>query len=231
MARLTRKQLKQDKFAAEVGHTVEFVTEHRQQLIRAGIAVAAVLALAAGIYFYVKHQRSVRQMALAEAIRIQETLVGPTGADIPTYPNQETKDKEVAKAFNAIINEHPGSNEAAVARYYLGSLAADQGKMAEAEKQLKMAVESADKSYGSLAKLALAQVYFSTNRAAEGEKILRDVIANPTVFVSKEQATIALAQALETSKPQEARKLLEPLRTSRTAISQVAISALGEVSR
>lgn len=231
MARLTRKQLKQDKFAAEVGHTVEFVAEHRQQLIRAGIVAALVIALAAGIYLYIRHQRTARQAALAEAIRIQDTLVGPTGADVPTYPTQEAKDKEVSKAFNGIIEKYSGSEEAAVARYYLGTIAADQGKLAEAEKLLKAAIESADAAYVSLGKVALAQVYLATNRAAEGEKLLREVMAHPTVFVSKEQATILLAQALRNSKPQEARKLLEPLRTSRTAISQVAIGLLGEIGR
>ncbi len=231
MARLTRKQLKQDKFADEVGHTVEFVTEHRQQLIRAGIAAIVVLAIAAGIYFYVKHQRGVRQAALAEAIRIQDTLVGPASGDVPTFPTQEAKDKAVAKAFNGIIQEYSGSNEASVARYYLGSLAADQGRLADAEKQLREAVASADDAHASLAKLALSQVYFSSGRAGDGEKLLRDLMANPTVFVSKEEATIALAQAIAAAKPQEARKLLEPLRTSRTAISQIAIGALGAVGR
>jgi predicted negative regulator of RcsB-dependent stress response len=231
MARITRKELKQDKFAAEVSHTVEYVAEHRTQLVRAGIAVAAVLVVAAGIYFYVRHQRTVREQALADAIRIQDTLVGPAGADVPTFPTQEAKDKEVSKAFNAVIDKYPGSNEAAVAHYFLGALAADQGKFSDAEKHLKVAVESASKAYASLAKMALAEVYFSTGRIGDGEKLLRDLMAHPTAFVSREEATIALARGLERTRPQEARKLLEPLRTSRTAISQVAIGALGEVER
>ena len=231
MARLTRKQLKQDNFAAEVGHTVEYVAGHRKQLTRAAIVAAVVIALGAGIYFYIRHQRNLRQAALAEAIRIQDTLVGQTGADVPTYPTQEAKDKEVAKALNGIIEKYSGSQEAAVARYYLGTNAADQGRLAEAEKQLKASIESADDAYASLGKVALAQVYLATNRAAEGEKLLREVMAHPTVFVSKEQGAILLAEALRNSKPQEARKLLEPLRTSRTAVSQVAIGALGEIGR
>jgi hypothetical protein len=79
--------------------------------------------------------------------------------------------------------------------------------------------------------MALAEVYFSTGRIGDGEKLLRDLMAHPTAFVSREEATIALARGLERTRPQEARKLLEPLRTSRTAISQVAIGALGEVER
>ena len=42
--------------------------------------------------------------------------------------------------------------------------------------------------------------------------MLRDLIAHPTIFVSKEQATITLARYLAPKKPAEARKLLDPLR-------------------
>jgi hypothetical protein len=62
---------------------------------------------------------------------------------------------------------------------------------------------------------------------AEAEKLLRSLIAKPSAFVSKEQATIALAELLASRNPAEARKLLEPLRSARPAISQAAIAALG----
>jgi len=75
----------------------------------------------------------------------------------------------------------------------------------------------------------LAQIYFSSNRAALGEKVLRSLIENPTVFVSKEQATVALARALAATKPAEARKLLESLKGERQAVSQIALTLLAEL--
>ena len=43
-------------------------------------------------------------------------------------------------------------------------------------------------------------------------------------------STIEMARLIQQDKPDEARKLLEPLRTSvRTAISQAALTALGEI--
>ena len=51
-------------------------------------------------------------------------------------------------------------------------------------------------------------------------------IAKPTVLVSKEHATIVLARLLAPSRPAEARKLLEPLRTARSVISRAALTAL-----
>jgi hypothetical protein len=74
-----------------------------------------------------------------------------------------------------------------------------------------------------LAKLSLAQIYFSDGRTAQGETALRELIAKPTVFVSKEQATIMLARFLGPTKPEEARKLLEPLITVPGGVSQVAV--------
>jgi hypothetical protein len=52
---------------------------------------------------------------------------------------------------------------------------------------------------------------------------------HPTIFVSKEQATLALAKGLMTTKPAEARKLLEPLRATRGPASQAAIQAFAEL--
>ena len=47
--RVTRKELKADRFAQEVGHTVEYVSEHRKQVIRYGTIAAAVLVVVIGV--------------------------------------------------------------------------------------------------------------------------------------------------------------------------------------
>jgi DNA-directed RNA polymerase subunit F len=65
----------------------------------------------------------------------------------------------------------------------------------------------------------------------EAEKILRDLMAHPTIMVSKEQATIELARTLSRTKPDEARKLLEPLRTERSAVSRMALTAYAEIGQ
>ncbi len=67
-------------------------------------------------------------------------------------------------------------------------------------------------------------------RQADAEKLLRSLIDDPTILVSKEQATIALAKVLAKKNPAEARKLLEPLRAERGPVSRAALTALGEMS-
>jgi len=95
---------------------------------------------------------------------------------------------------------------------------------------LKPVAESGKDAYASQAKLSLAQIYDSMGRQADAEKLLRSLIDDPTILVSKEQATIALAKVLAKKNPAEARKLLEPLRAERGPVSRAALTALGEMS-
>jgi tetratricopeptide (TPR) repeat protein len=228
--RITRKELKSDKFALEVGQTVDFVTEHRRELTLYGSIAAAVAVVAVGIYFYMGRQHTARETALGEAIQMQEAPVGPPASGPRlSFPTEEAKRSAVTKAFGEIASRYSGSSEGAIAKYYLGSIAADQGKMPDAEKLFQEAANSGDKYYGPLARFSLAQSYFAEGRSADAEKILRDLMQHPSLFVSKEQATIALARGIAPTRLDEARKLLEPLRTGGGTVSQVAITAFGEL--
>ncbi len=170
MDRLTRKELKTDKFAREVGHSVEYVSEHRQQFTRiAGIALAAV-ALAVAVYAFVQYRKGVRQDELRAALRIQEAAVGqPGGEGLLSYPTQDEKNKAMVKAFTDFVNKYDGTDEAAVAHYYLAATAADSGNLGEAEKQFRAVADSGNRNYASLAKLSLANIYQAQGKQAEGE--------------------------------------------------------------
>jgi len=200
-------------------------------LVKFGAPVLAILVLASGWYFYSNYQRSARQQALRAAMRTNEAQIGPSTSEFVTsFPTQAEKDKAVEKAFVDVATKYSGSHEGAIAQYFLGVAAADQGKLKDAEKHFKAVADSSDEPYSSQAKLSLAQVYEATSRPADAEKVLRSIIDHPTVLVSKEQATIALGRLLSKSKPAEARKLLEPLRTERGPVSRAAISALSETT-
>jgi hypothetical protein len=158
--------------------------------------------------------------------------VGPnTSPFFTTFTTEAEKQKAVDKAWNDLASRYSGSAEAAIAHYYMGVNAADRGNVQEAEKHFKQVADSGEKAYASQAKLALAQIYASSGRAAEAEKTLRSLIDDPTIMVSKEQATIELARLIAKAKPAEARKLLEPLRTERGPVSRAAITLLNEIPR
>jgi TolA-binding protein len=222
--------LKHDRFVEQVGQTVEYATEHKQQFVRYGSIAVAILVIALGVYWYMRYSATQRQEALREAIHVQEGQVGQQETPyFVTFKTEQEKQKAVEKAWTDLANKYPGSAEANIAHYYMGVNAADRGGLQEAEKHLKQVVDSGKEPYASQAKLSLAQVYQASGRTAEAEKLLRSVINDPTVLVSKEQATIALASLLAKTNPAEARKLLEPLRGERGAVSRAAITLLSEI--
>jgi TolA-binding protein len=228
--RITRKDLKTDKFALEVEHTVTFFEQHQKQLIRYGALALGLVALIVAYVVYSQRQHTEREAALAKAIEVQEAPAGGVSATGGlAFPTQSDKDKQAIKVFTDLKNKYPGSNEAEIAQYYLGCILADQGNMAQSEKSFLEAADKGNAQYSSLAKLSLAQIYFADGRDPQGQALLRDMIAHPTAFVSSAQATITLARYLEIKKPDEARKLLEPLRTQQGAVGQTAVTMLGEM--
>ncbi len=229
MDRLTRKELKTDKFAEEVSHTVEFLEQHRRQAIIIGSIVAAIMLGAAG-YYYRKAQHMERQRALTAALEIYQAPVSESpAAEGVHFKSEAEKQAAVEKEFTKLAAEYSGSPEAAIAKYYLAVTASAAGDQEKAERLLKEVAESADKGYASLAKFSLAQLYEGQGRPEEAEKLLRELVERPTILVSKEQATIALAGVLAKKNPPEARKLLEPLRSERSAVSRAALSTLGQI--
>ena len=230
MARITRKELKTDKFALEVEHGLTFFEEHQKDIVRYGGIALVVVALAVVFNIYQRHQHTAREGALGRAIQIQETGVGPaTPGAATTFPTQQVKDDVAIKAFTEIKTRYSGSDEAEIAEYWIGSIRSDQGNLAEAEKSFQEVAQKGDEGYASLAKLSLSQVYFAQGKLDQGRKVLEDLIAHPTLFVSKEQASIALARALLPTKPEEARKILDPLRTQADAVGQVALTLYGQL--
>lgn len=230
MDRITRKELKTDSFALELGNTVTFFEEHQQEIARYGGILAAAAVLIAGYVVYQGHQHQARQLDLAKAIAVQEAPVGAAGNGNLSFPTDEAKYAASTKAFGDLAKQFAGTSEGEIAQYYLASIEADRGNMVAAEKGFGEVAQKADAAYASLAKLALAQIYFSDGRNAQAEKVLRDLMAHPTILVSKEQATLALTQYLIHKDPAEARKLLEPLRISPVdAVRNVAVAQITEM--
>ncbi len=230
VSRITRKELKSDKFALAVEHTVPFFEEHQKEIVRYGAIAVAAAVLIVGFMVYRSHQHAQRQEALAQAIKVQEAPAGGvSGNGGLAFPTQEAKDVEALRVFTELEHKYPGSAEAQIAEYYLGAIKADQGKLAEAEKSFQQVAQNGNADYSSLAKLSLAQIYFTDGRNSQAEAVLRDLMAHPTAFVSKDQATLMLARYLIIKNPAEARKLLDPLRTVPGTVGQVALTMAGEL--
>jgi predicted negative regulator of RcsB-dependent stress response len=227
--KLTRKELKSDKFALEVQHSVEYVSEHRRQMIRWGIPAVAVVLIAIAIFYYRNYQYDVRQEALHSAMQIQNSAVGPSQSEyVVSFPTAAARETAVLKAWRDLAAKYPGTKEGDIAEFFLGTNAADSGNMPEAAKHFQAAIDSGSGPYASEAKLALAQVYAAQGKLKDGVQLIQSVMDHPTVMVSKDAAILAMADLIKASDPKRAREMLDPLRTStRSAVSKAAITMEG----
>jgi len=229
--RISRKQLKTDPFRTEVQHTLEYVTEHRSQAVRYGSIALGVVILIGGWYFYSRHEHTLRQNQLAEVFRITNANVGPSqNAFELSYATEDAKDAALVKALTDLSLQFHGTEEGTAGEYMLAAHAADKGNATEAERRLRDAVDNGKGPYTSLARLQLARIYGSQGKIGDARTLLQPVIDKPTMFVSKEQAELVLARIIGATEPDQARKILMPLRTSdRPVISSAAMMQLREL--
>ena len=232
MDKAHRSELKHDKFVEQVGHTVEYAVSHKSQVTRYGIAAAVLVVVGFGAYFYMQYQEGARQRDLQSVFRIHEASVGGADAELSevNFKTADEKAKAVEKSLRDLIAKHPSKREGYVAKFLLATNLADRGNIAEAEKLLRDVADNAGSEYASQAKLSLGQLLASQNRIPDAEKVLRDLVNSPTLMVSKEQATLALAKAISKTKPEEARKMLEPLRGhERSTVSRNVLTTISEM--
>ena len=226
---LSRKELKQDNVALKVEETTHFLVTHRELVTKVGVGILAVLVIGFGSWFFISSRRDGREQALATAITMENAPVGAAAAGGVSFPSDAAKADAVKKAFDSVISQNGGSEEAYASEYYLAGSDAAAGKTDDAVKKYDDVISGAGTDYASLAKLAKAQLLFSLNRSPEAQTLLKDLIANPTAMVSKDQASITLAKGIAATQPDEARKLLVPIASEHSDVSQIAVTAMAEL--
>jgi len=225
---LSRKELKQDNVALKVEETRHFLETHRDLVIRIGVITVIVVAIGYGSWWFMNSRKQAREQALGAAVELQNAPVGaPSPSGGPSFPTDAAKTAAVEKALNSVMAE--GSEEGYAAEYYLAGINASNGKTDEALKQYDHVAANAGTDYASLAKLAKAQLLFSINKSSDAQAILRDLMAHPTAMVSKDQAAMILAQGIASTQPEEARKLLLPIASAHSDISQAAVMAMADL--
>ena len=233
MDRAHREELKHDKFVEQVGHTVDYAVSHKSQVTKYAVIAAVLVVAGLGTYFFMQSQENSRQQDLQAAFRIQEASVGsndPAEISDLKFNTADERAKAFEKSLRDVIAKYPSKREGYIAKFLLATTLADRGNVQEAEKMLRDVADNADREYASQAKLSLGQLLAAQDRSADAEKILRDLLNSPTLMVSKEQATLALARAISKTKPDEARKMLEPLRGhERSTVSRNVLTTIAEI--
>jgi tetratricopeptide (TPR) repeat protein len=237
----TRHQLKQDAFsrvtigAAE--KTAHWSVEHRNTLAMAAVAVLVIVALVAGGWFYLSKQDEKASFDLSIAVRTLDTPLRAAGStpqpDSPSFGSVKERAEAAQKQFQAIVDKYPHTRTADMARYFLGVTAEDGSDHATAEKNFKAVASTGNKELASVAKLALASLYVTTNRNKEAIAIYQELINQPTASVSKVTAQLQLAELYQANnQPIDAKHLYEQVKKDNPSggdAAQIATQKLAEL--
>jgi tetratricopeptide (TPR) repeat protein len=236
----TRHQLKQDRFSqATIGAaeaTVHWTVEHKTRLVFGGVALAVVLAIAVGGWYYLNQQDQKASIQLNQAIRTLDTPIRPAGApaepDAPSFASAKERATQAQKQFQTIVASYPHTRTGEFARYFMGLSASQLGDSGTAERELKQVASSHNDDLAALAKMALATVYRNTNRTKDAIDLYNSLIAKPARTVSKATAQMELADTYSASQqPAEAKRIYEQMQKENPAtdVAQFATQKLQEL--
>ena len=212
MARISRKQLKHDRFVEEVGQSVVYVSSHRKQmLIWGGVALALIIA----IFSYADYRRTRAAEAKAELQKAVEMYHGKVDTQEQpggiTFPTTIARVRDTTEQLGKVSSEYADREEAVAADYYLALLEIEQEKVEEAQQRLE-GLADGKSEYAALARLALADLHARRQEDEPARRHYQYLIENPTRVVPKSRAQLALARYLSaTDKEEEAKTILEEM--------------------
>ncbi|MGA7219189.1 MAG: tetratricopeptide repeat protein [Candidatus Sulfotelmatobacter sp.] len=236
----TRHQLKTDAFsrvtlgAAE--KTAHWSAEHRNTLAAALVAAVVIAGAVTGGWYYLSAQNEKASLDFSQALRVLDSPIRPAGSpaqpDVPSFESAKERADAAKKQFQAIVDKYPHTRTADMSRYFLGVTAATAGDNSTAESDFKAVSSIGNKEMGSVARLALANLYGNTGRTKDAEGIYQDLINHPTASVSKATAQLQLAELYQSSnQPLDAKRLYEQIKKDNPGVEagQLATQKLAEL--
>lgn len=215
MARYTRHQLKEDKFAEAVQDQVSWAVEHGNKLTVAGIVAGALLLLVVAGYFYLQNRDEKASIAISAALRIYGAPLREASApplpNFPTYPTSAERAQAAQKEFRKVAQDFPHTRSAEFAHYWVGVTALDMGDLKTAESELQPLTGLRRDQLAPLAKFALASVYRAQGKPSAAIQIYKELIDRPSDTVPKTTAQIELAAVYESTQPAEAARIYQQI--------------------
>jgi tetratricopeptide (TPR) repeat protein len=222
LAKLSRRELKEDRLRTAFEDYEAFAKEHYQTII-AGVAI--VLALVGAVYglrVLTGRAEATANTKLAVALDTYHAYVGAASpqtvsAGMETFPTEQEKYKKALGEFQAVTDVTgvakllPRRKAVRLARYYVGVCQGELGNDAAAVETLEASARDSDPAIASLAKLALGEEYVKTGKVADAVKIYQDLSDHPTPTVPRSTSLLALADVYRGSQPGQARQIYERL--------------------
>ena len=212
MARLTRRELKQDELRSTFEEFEQFAKQRYKEILVVVGIIAAVVGLVGGLKIYTDRQEAEASAELGAALRTFRAYVGTPaeGSLVPgelTFPTGREKYQRALQQFSEITMKFPRTKAAAIARYHLGMCQSLLGDQAGAIRTLQEASRASDRNIASLAHLALAGELARSGKVAEAAKLYQDLADRPTTTVPRATALLAMADAYRATQPAQARQI------------------------
>jgi tetratricopeptide (TPR) repeat protein len=135
--RLTRKDIKRDEFRESLGTAVVFLRDHGRAIVAGIVALLILVAIAAGYSEYRERGEIEAAEKLAEALRVYQAPVVPSGAappesDQPSFASEDARATRAGELFAEILTDHAGTDAADIAMVYQAELATREEDFASA---------------------------------------------------------------------------------------------------
>jgi tetratricopeptide (TPR) repeat protein len=220
-----RHQLKQDQFAVKTQETLDWAAEHRNSVLYGTIALAVVLVLGLGGFYYQQNREQTASAMMGDALSVFNTPLTPAGTaptpGIPSFATANDRAKAASEKLSQVADKYPHTDAGTLAKYFLGLSAEEMNDKAKAEQYLKEVADSGNQDTAALAKSALAALYHDTGRDQDAINLYKQLIEKPTNTVPKATAQLDLAELYGNKNPAEARKLYEDIVKNKDNAEQV----------
>lgn len=211
MAKLTRKQLRKDRFVEEVGEAVGFFTTHRNSLVGASVAILLAILGGIGFYHYRQEQANEARLALQEAIGnyYGEVSLNEVPGRI-TFATSIEKEMKIEESLNKVVEEYGGRFEGQVARLHLALAELQDGDPEEGKKMLEALIDDNGDEASGMARKALADQLQREGKNEEAIEYYQYLIDNPTDMLPKERVELfGMYDALLATDEQQALELVK----------------------
>lgn len=206
----TRHALKNDKLQQATAGSLDWMTEHRSNVVRWVVIGAIVLVVVVGGLVFWNVRSSAAEKALGAALDTYSSPLAQPGAPAQqgTYATAADRAKAANKQFVDVANQYGMTSEGGKAHYFAGVTYQELGQTASAETELKKAADAWDHNLSNLAKIALAGLYHQTGRDAQAIDLYNEIVAKPSTTVPAAVAQLDLADLYVAQGKQDMAKAL-----------------------
>ena len=218
MAHISRKELKKDEVRETIAHGAEAVLSHQQATTYILVAAVIIAALVFGWRTYAQRQTERGAVAFDEAMKVFNAPAGPEITAPPqagelAFPNDQAKFTAAVPKFEEVAKRYSRTRPGQLAHYYAGLSLDRLGQENQAKEQLQASASGGDADYAALARFQIAQIDDKTGQPDEALKVYQQLLAKPTVLVSKPIVMLAMAQHYRAKNPAEAAKLYSQIKS------------------